>query len=81
MPKIVVELTNTQVKNAKPKGREYSLADGKGRYFRVKPNGSKLCIFNYQVPFTKKRSNISFGSCPSLTIAMARSERTSCRER
>ena len=80
MPKRVPGLTNTQVQNAKPRDSEYSLADGKGLYLRVKPNGSRLWIFNYQAPFTKKRSNISFGIYPEVAIAQARSERAVCRE-
>ena len=84
MPKQVSPLTNTQVKNAKAKPKvnpkEYSLADGYGLYLRVKPSGSKLWIFNYQAPYTKKRSNISFGTFPPVTLAQARSEREACRE-
>lgn len=80
MPKQVSPLTNTQVKNAKAKPKEYNLADGNGLYLRVKPSGSKLWIFNYQAPFTKKRSNISFGTFPPVTLAQARSEREVCRE-
>lgn len=79
MPKQVSPLTNTQVRNARRRSKEYSLADGNGLYLRVKPSGSKLWIFNYQAPFTKKRSNLSFGSYPSVTIAQARSEREVCR--
>lgn len=79
MPKQVSPLTNTQVKNAKAKPKEYNLADGNGLYLRVKPAGSKLWLFNYQAPFTKKRSNISFGTFPPVTIAQARAEREVCR--
>lgn len=35
-------LTNTEVKQAKPREKEYNLADGNGLYLRVKPNASKL---------------------------------------
>jgi len=80
MPKQVVQLTHTQVKNAKPRKKEYNLADGKGLYVRVKPNGSKFWVFNYQTPFTKKRNAISFGSFPSVSITQARAEREKCRE-
>ena len=80
MPRQVAPLTNTQVTKAKPKEREYNLADGQGLYVRIKPNGSKLWLFNYQAPFTKKRSNISFGKFPEVSIANARREREICRE-
>lgn len=80
MPRQVPPLTNTQVANAKPKAKEYNLADGGGLYMRVKPNGSKIWVFNYQAPFTKRRSNISFGMFPDVSIAIARKERAVCRE-
>ena len=49
-------LTNTEVKQNKPRKKEYNLADGNGLYLRVKPSGTKLWIFNYLRPFTKKKS-------------------------
>ena len=80
MPRNVTGLNATQVKQAKPKEREYNLADGKGLALRVKPNGSKLWIFNYTRPHTKKRSNIGFGAYPDITLAEAREERERCRK-
>ncbi|NVK22432.1 MAG: integrase arm-type DNA-binding domain-containing protein [Kangiellaceae bacterium] len=55
-------LTATQIKQAKPKVKEYNLADGKGLYLRIKPSGSKLWLFNYQRPFTKQRTFIGLGA-------------------
>lgn len=72
-------LTNTEVKQAKPREKEYNLADGNGLALRVKPNGARLWIFNYYRPFTKKRANISFGSFPEVTLAQARKEREIAR--
>lgn len=34
-------LTNTEVKQAKPREKLYKLSDGKGLQLRVKPNGNK----------------------------------------
>jgi integrase len=68
-------LTDTQVKQAKPKEKEYNLADGNGLYLRVMPKGSKLWIFNYSRPYTKRRANISFGQYPTLSLAKARLSR------
>jgi hypothetical protein len=65
-------LTDTEVKKTKPKEREYNLADGNGLYLRVKPNGSKLWLFNYTRPHTKNRANMSLGQYPSLSLAKAR---------
>ena len=73
-------LTNTQVKNAKPKSKEYSLADGGGLALRIKPNGSRLWIFNYSRPFTKRRANLSFGRFPALSLADARKSAEAARQ-
>jgi len=67
-------LTNTEVKQAKPREKEYNLADGNGLYLRVKPNASKLWLFNYSRPFTKKRANLGLGSFPDIPLAGARIE-------
>lgn len=74
MPRIAKPLNDTQVKNAKPKGKEYNLCDGKGLMLRVKPNGTKLWVFNYSRPYTKKRANISFGTYPPVTLSKARKQ-------
>ncbi|HVT62114.1 MAG TPA: integrase arm-type DNA-binding domain-containing protein [Legionellaceae bacterium] len=42
MARITKTLTNTEVKNAKPKEKVCSLLDGEGLQLRIKPNGSKL---------------------------------------
>lgn len=80
MARITKPLSNTEVKQAKPKDKEYNLADGDGLSLRVKPNGSKLWIFNYYRPYTKKRANIGFGQYPALSIAEARKLRLDARE-
>jgi len=80
MARKTTALTNTEVSRAKPKEREYNLADGNGLLLRVKPNGSKLWIFNYVRPYTKKRVNISFGRYPDISLADARIKRTEARE-
>lgn len=72
MAKVTKPLTNTEVKNAKPKAKEYSLGDGAGLLLRIKPSGSKLWIFNYTHPVTKKRKNLGLGEYPNLTLANAR---------
>lgn len=61
MPKVVTPLTDTQVKQAKVKDKEYTLPDGDGLELRVRPTGSKRWVFRYQKPFTKltKFTNLS----------------------
>jgi len=80
MAKTTKSLTNTEVSKAKAKSKEYNLADGEGLALRVKPQGSKLWIFNYSRPFTKKRANISFGNYPDVSLADAREKRTNARK-
>lgn len=72
MARTTKPLTDTEVKQAKSKEKEYSLADGKGLYLRVKPSGTKFWLFNYSKPHTKKRTNISFGHYPTISLAKAR---------
>jgi len=80
MARKTTTLTNTEVNQAKAKEKEYNLSDGEGLMLRVKPSGSRLWIFNYTRPFTKKRANLSFGSYPELSLANARKKRTEARE-
>ena len=79
MARTVVPLTATQVANAKPKAKEYSLCDGQGLKLRIKPNGSKSWLFNYIRPTTTKRTNLSFGSYPDISLALARKKRDEAR--
>jgi len=49
MAKTTRPLTNTEVKQAKPKEKEYNLADGNGLYLRIKPQ--ELFLFSpYHFP-------------------------------
>ncbi len=68
-------LNSKQITSAKPKEKVYNLADGNGLYLRVKPNGSKLWIFNYYKPFTKKRTDLSLGKFPVVTLVAAKEKR------
>jgi hypothetical protein len=80
MSKSTTALTNTQVKQSKPKVKEYKLSDGDGLQLRIKPTGSRSWIFNYYKPYTKKRTTIGFGSYPEVSLANARVKRVEARE-
>ncbi len=80
MARVTNPLTNTEVKQAKPKDKEYNLADGDGLMLRIKPNGTKLWVFNYSRPYTKKRANISFGKYPDVSLAQGREKRMHAKE-
>ncbi|MBT3529707.1 MAG: tyrosine-type recombinase/integrase [Gammaproteobacteria bacterium] len=74
------QLTNTEVKQAKPRDKEYYLADGKGLQLRVRPNGTKQWLLKYFKPYTKKRTNISLGQYPATSLSKARKETLEYRE-
>jgi integrase len=80
MAKKVNPLTNTQVKQAKPKDKIYKLSDGDGLQLRIMPNGSKQWLLDYFKPFTKKRTSLSLGSYPEVSILEARKKRVVSRE-
>lgn len=80
MARTTKSLTNTEVQQARPKDKEFNLVDGSGLALRVKPNGSKLWIFNYYRPYTKKRTAISLGAYPVITLAEARRKHTEAKE-
>ena len=73
-------LTDTQIKNAKPSEKEYNLNDGNGLALRIKPTGSKLWLFNYYRPISRKRANLSLGKYPDLSLAKARAKALTARE-
>lgn len=73
-------LTNTEVKQAKPKEKIYKLSDGDGLQLRVMPNGSKKWLLDFRDPYTKKRTSMSFGPYPAISLAEARKLRTAAKE-
>ncbi len=72
MPRITKPLTATEVKNAKPKEKEYRLSDGQGLQLRVLPSGSKQWQLNYYRPTNGKRANFNLGRFPNVNLAQAR---------
>lgn len=68
-----MKLTNTQVKNAKPKAKAYKLTDGEGMYLLVHPNGSKYWRLNYR--FQSKQKTLALGVYPLISLAEAREAR------
>ncbi|QYM91351.1 integrase domain-containing protein [Dickeya zeae] len=72
-------LTNTEVKAAKATDKELSLHDGGGLLLFVKPSGTKTWRFRYYHPQTKKRTTLTFGSYPALSLADARQMREAAK--
>ncbi len=69
--KITKPLTDTGIKNAKPKDKNYSLFDGDGLILEITKT-SKLWRLKYKSPVTGKDKKISLGKYPVVTIANAR---------
>lgn len=72
MARSTIGLTDTAVRQLKPKDKDYVKSDGKGLQLRVRVNGSKLWNFNYIHPITKKRVNMGLGSYPDVSLKKAR---------
>ncbi len=72
MARVSKPLTDTEIRQAKPKDKEYSLADGKNLYLRVRITGSKVWVLNYYRPGTKQRANVGLGAYPDVSLAAAR---------
>ena len=80
MARKTLPLTDTQIKAAKPRDKDYSLFDGGGMYLLIKANNSKIWRFKYTRPYTKKGALISFGSYPEVSLQQARKLRDEARE-
>jgi len=75
MARIVKPLNDKQIKNAKPKDKNYTLSDGNGLHLLVKITGTKLWEFIYKSPTTLKRRKTSFSSYPKISLKEARVKR------
>ena len=78
MAKIAKKLTDTEIKSTKPADKEINLFDGDGLILRIAPlakGGKKNWYFRYAVPVSKKRTKMSLGTYPHLTLAKARALR------
>lgn len=53
-------LTDTQCRNAKPTDKPYKLADGKGLYLEVKPNGTKAWRYRFELSHEGQRKESMF---------------------
>lgn len=66
-------LTDVSVRNAKPREREYKLADGGGLYLLVTPSGGKLWRVKYRLHGVERK--LALGKYPVITLADARKAR------
>ncbi len=70
-------LSDTAVRQAKPKDKRYTLADTDGLFLQVAPNGTKSWHFRYRLG--SKQPRFSFGTYPALSLKDARAMRDSAR--
>ena len=78
MPKHIKTLTDTEVKNLKPKDKDYKLSDGNNLFIVVRKSGSKF--FRFDFTFNNKRQSMSLGSYPEVTLKDAREKRNKAKE-
>ena len=78
MPRRIAPLTETQVRNAKPKDKKYKLMDGFGLLLLVTPTSGKLWRFDYR--WGDKRRELTLGAYPAVSLAEARQRREDARK-
>lgn len=71
-------LSDTRIRSAKPRERDYKLTDFDGLYLLVCKNGSKLWRFAYR--FDRKQKQIALGAYPQVTLADTRDRREASRK-
>lgn len=71
--KKITPLTDTEIKNAKPKDKEYTISDGNGLQLNIKPDGRKVWEIRYTIDGKAKKT--TGGTYPAITLARARSKR------
>jgi integrase len=73
-----LSLTDTGIKNAKPKEKPYKLFDGGGMYLEVALSGGKLWRLKYR--FEGKEKRVAFGAYPAIGLKEARAKRDEAKE-
>jgi integrase len=71
-------LDNLTIKNATPTDKPQKLADGKGLFLLVNPNGSKYWRMAYR--FNDKHKTLALGVYPAVSLAEARNRRDAARQ-
>lgn len=70
-------LTDTAIRNAKPADKPAKLADARGLFLLIHPNGGKWWRFSYR--FDSKQKTLSMGTYPDVSLAKARTRRDEAR--
>ncbi len=71
-------LSDTAIKNAKPKDKPFKLTDEKGMFLLVNPNSSKYFRLDYR--FEGKRKTLALGVYPEISLKQAREKRDEAKQ-
>jgi integrase len=71
-------LTDTAIRNAKSRDREYKLSDSGGLYLLITPAGGKLWRLKFRVDGREKK--LAIGAYPEIALSDARKRRDEARE-
>jgi integrase len=63
-------LTNTAIRNVKPKNKPFKLSDGGGLFLLVQPNGSKWWRYKYR--YAGREKLLAIGAYPDVSLSDAR---------
>lgn len=78
MRKRIIPLADVQLRNAKPKEKDYKLSDGQGLYLLVNTTGGKLWRLDYT--FARKRKTLALGAYPVVALVEARQRREDAKK-
>lgn len=71
-------LTDIAIRNAKPREKAYKVADGKGLFIWIQPNGSKWWRYAYR--FDGKQKTLALGIYPETGLGEAREKHLEARK-
>ncbi len=71
-------LTDTRIRQAKPKDKPYKLTDGGSLHLEVRPTGAKLWRLRYRL--ARKENVFAIGRYPEVDLKAARAERDAAKK-
>lgn len=71
-------LTDTRIRNLKPRATAYQVADGDGLVLEVRPSGQKAWLYRYRL--LGRQEKLSLGSYPELSLAETRKRHFEARQ-
>ena len=80
VPRQAVPLTDSRIRNAKPRSKEYKLSDGGGLFLLVVPAGGKYWRMKYRFG-GKDMGSLAFGVFPEVSLTEARDKRETARKK